>query len=49
MGERRNAFTPTQTLPHQGGGQVLGTQADTIPPPVSHRGGGNLLAQLIDQ
>jgi hypothetical protein len=34
-GHRCHAFTPTRTLPHQGGGRVLCAQAMTRPPPVS--------------
>jgi hypothetical protein len=33
------AFTPTRTLPHRGGGQVLGAEAATIPPLSAVEGG----------
>jgi hypothetical protein len=41
-GERSAAFTPTHTLPHPGGGTVLGVQAGSIPTLVNPSGGGRL-------
>jgi hypothetical protein len=37
-GERSAAVTPTQTLPQQGGWQVLGVPAGNLPPLVNRQG-----------